>query len=116
MDARDARAISGVQIVGQGHIKATGAVCYGATSASEVDTLHLIAWNEQASEWQCDCAGYAFRHKCRHVDALAVRLACEKWRLTEKGQAVLEAERALEEARKRVQSMRRGPAAFSILR
>lgn len=97
---RVARPVSPVEIVGKGTVKTTGAVCFGATSASEPNRLHLLIWDGAAHEFSCDCVSYAYRHRCRHVAALNVRLAAER-----------EAERS-----KRENSMRRTAAAFSVLK
>jgi hypothetical protein len=121
MISRTARAISGVEISGKGTRKGDGATLYGATSASEPNRLHLIVWEASQEAWTCDCAGYAFRHHCRHVDALCFHLAAEhvalvepvssedRWSLTEKGAVALAEHRTRRES-----SMRRGPAAFSL--
>lgn len=82
-----------VVIAGKGIVKATGAPVYGATSASEPGRLHLIVWEADRHMWACDCARWHWRHSCRHVAALNVRLA-----------------------RERDTTPRRGPPAFSLLK
>ena len=112
MAARTVKAsvISPVEIVGKGIVKATGAPVYGATSASEPSRLHLIIWSPTAHEWECDCPRWAYRRRCRHVEALNARLANERvGMVTAKGRAALASYH-------RDTSPRRGPAAFSLLR
>lgn len=126
MHSQTARAISGVEIGGKGTRKSDGASLFGATSSSEPGRLHLIVWEQDSEAWECDCAGYAFRHHCRHVEALRVHLAAQRlavvesvapddrWSLTEKGAIVLAQHRA--QSAKREQSRRQGPRAFSLLK
>jgi hypothetical protein len=121
-----ARAISGVEISGKGTRKSDGATLYGATSSSEPGRLHLIVWEERQQAWVCDCAGYAFRGHCQHVDAFRVHLAAQhaasvepvdpedRFSLTEKGAVALAEYRAQRELRE--QSMPRQRGAFSILK
>jgi hypothetical protein len=123
---QQARAISGVEISGKGTRRSDGAMLYGATSSSEPGRLHLIVWEERQQAWLCDCAGYAFRHHCRHVDALRFHLAAQRqaqaepispedrFSLTEKGKVALAEHRA--QAERREQSMLRQRPAFSLLK
>lgn len=87
----------GVEVVAKGTRKSDGATLYGVTSASELGRLHLVVWNEAAQKWECDCAGFAWRSRCRHVRAVADRQIAEQ-------------------AMRRDSSMLRQPPAFSILK
>jgi hypothetical protein len=123
---QQARAITAVEISGKGTRKNDGATVYGATSASGPGRLHLIVWEERQQAWVCDCAGYAFRKHCRHVDALRFHLAAQhaaevepvsaddRWSLTEKGAVALAQYRA--ERERREMSLPRQRDAFSILK
>lgn len=113
MAAKAIKQVAPVEIVGKGIVKATGAPVYGATSASEPNRLHLIIWSPTAHQWDCDCAQWAYRHRCRHVDALNACLAGERVGLTDKGREYLAAHRAEQD---HATAPRRGPQAFSLMR
>lgn len=129
-----AKAISTVEVIGKGSVKATGQAVYGVTSSSEPGHVHLVTWSPTAHQWECDCAAYAFRRRCAHLRELSARLAVELRRrdaevaaanigpddtfaITPAGRAALAEWRTRKEAEEqRNTAPRRGPRAFSVLK
>jgi hypothetical protein len=111
---------NGLQVRGHGTVKLDGARFLAIDSATLPNVWHIVVIRE--GHLECDCEASKHGRLCQHR-ALAHEMLCaereavlasERWSLTEKGAVALAEHRAQQE--KRESTMRRQPAAFSILK
>ena len=49
-------------------------VTVGVRSQSNADIVRHVVWHRTDDHWHCDCPGFAYRRRCRHLDL--VKLWC----------------------------------------